>query len=439
MRRADTERAPLSSPEAETRPDARPPTLSGLPGGAHDLASLVLLALWLGVVAFGGGFAVAQRIKRTVVDQRRWLDSATFVEIFSVASALPGTTSTNVLTMVGLRLGGVRAALLVVASFLAPSIALMIVFGMTYTHVRSVSMVSSLLDGMSAATVGVIAAVAIDMRAMALRGRLGWLLAVFATVALATRALNLLEVVLLSGLVGAFALRPKRALRTAPPELAPTAPDASTSKAADPVSGADDPFPPTSLRGIYLAAPAFTAAAMAAMVPALVLFVVFARIGVATFGGGFAMVTPLEDEVVRARGWLTQAEFHDAIVIGQVTPGPVAIAATFIGYRVAALPGALAATVGIFGPPFVLAVIAGRSLGAFRKSRTVQGFLRGIAPAIVGVIFASAIALARTSLHRPLDAGIAVLATVALVIRPKLSPLLPLAAGGLIATIAARL
>ena len=397
--------------------------------GRPPLARLVLFAMWLGVVAFGGGFAVAQRIKRTVVDEHRWLDSATFVELFAVASALPGTTSTNVLTMVGLRLGGVRAALATVVAFLAPSVALMIVFGATYTHVRSVAMISSLLDGMSAATVGVIAAVAIDMRAVAVRGRAGWLLAAFATIALATRALHLLEVVALAGLVGALALRPRRAPHSLRPP--PPAPVVEGSNDGD----RDKPFPPASMRGILPATPALFAMAL----PTLVILGVFARIGVATFGGGFAMVTPLEQEVVHARGWLTQAEFQDAIVLGQVTPGPVAIAATFVGYRVAQLPGALAATVGIFGPPFVLAIIAGRSLGAFRQSRTVQGFLRGIAPAIVGVIAASAIALARSSLHGRVDAAIAVLALLVLVLRPKLSPLVPLAAGGAVAFVAGAL
>lgn len=399
--------------------------------GRPPLARLVLFAMRLGVVAFGGGFAVAQRIKRTVVDEHRWLDSATFVELFAVASALPGTTSTNVLAMVGLRLGGVRGALATVVAFLAPSVALMIAFGAAYTHVRSVAMISSLLDGMSAATVGVIAAVAIEMRAVAVRGRAGWLLAAFATVALATRALNLLEVVALAGLVGAFALRPRRAprsLRPSPPAPPPVIESANENEA-------DKPFPPASLRGILPAAPALFAMTL----PTLVILGVFARIGIATFGGGFAMVTPLEQEVVHARGWLTQAEFQDAIVLGQVTPGPVAIAATFVGYRVAQLPGALAATAGIFGPPFVLAIIAGRSLGAFRQSRTVQGFLRGIAPAIVGVIAASAIALARSSLHGPVDGAIAAVALLALVLRPNLSPLVPLAAGGAVAYLAGAL
>ena len=398
----------------------RPSTPSRPAPNRPALGRFVAFALLLGVVAFGGGFAVAQRIKRTVVDERQWLDEATFVELFTVGSALPGTTSTNVLAMVGLRLAGVRGALAGVAAFLAPSTALMIAFGAAYAHVRSVTVISSLLDGMSAATVGIVAAVAFEMRPAAVHGRIGWLLAVGATLALATHALNLLEVVALAGLVGAFALRPRRA--RLPPSSAP----AVTVERVD-----DQPFPPGSMRAFLPASPALFAMTL----PSLVLLGVFARIGIATFGGGFAMVTPLEREVVDARGWLTQAEFQDAIVLGQVTPGPVAIAATFVGYRVAGIAGALAATVGIFGPPFVLSVVVARSLGAFRRSRTVQGFLRGVAPAIVGVIAASAIALARSSLHGALDGAIAVASVLLLALRPKVSPLVPLAVGGAVTCI----
>ena len=87
------------------------------------------------------------------------------------------------------------------------------------------------------------------------------------------------------------------------------------------------------------------------------------------------------------------------MVLGQVTPGPVAIAATFIGYRVGGITGSLAATVGMFGPPFVLSVVAGRSVEAFHSSSAVRGFLRGVSPAVVGVIGAAAV-VGRTQLRR---------------------------------------
>jgi chromate transporter len=117
---------------------------------------------------------------------------------------------------------------------------------------------------------------------------------------------------------------------------------------------------------------------------------IFLRIGAVTFGGGYVMVPLIEAEVVHAHGWLTHREFVEAFALGQVTPGPVLITATFIGYRVAGTLGALVATVSIFLPSLVLTVVAGSSLRRFRANRQVQAFLRGVTPAVVGLLVAAA-------------------------------------------------
>src|SRR5205823_4756760 len=128
----------------------------------------------------------------------------------------------------------------------------------------------------------VVAAVAVDMRG-GVKGRIGWLLAIGSAVALASRALNLLEIVMLAGIAGVVALRP-------PPGSAPPGAEAAASLGS----------PPGSLRGMLVAVPA-TGLAVA---PLAALFLVFARIGIATFGGGIAMIGPIEHEVVRVHGWL---------------------------------------------------------------------------------------------------------------------------------------
>jgi chromate transporter len=381
--------------------------------GRASPSRLVLLSLLLGITGFGGGYAVAQRLRKTLVDERGWLDEHSFMEAFAAATALPGTAATNLLTILGMRLGGVGTAVLCAVSFLTPSVVLMIGFGALYDSVRGVGGLSAFLDGMAFATVGVVAAVAVEMRKSAIADRTGWGLALGAAAALSLRALNLLEVVLIAGVVGMLVLRPRASVR----ERAVVQ---------------DDPFPPSSLRSFAAPLPAL----LALSPQVLALFLVFARIGIATFGGGFAMIAPIEHEVVVARGWLDAAAFNDAMVLGQITPGPVAIAATFIGYRVSGLAGALLATVGMFGPPMALAIVVGRSLDAFRASALLQGFLRGVAPAVVGIIAASAISLGRTSLHGWLDWGTALATFAALLAAPRLSPLAPLATAGLVSSVA---
>jgi chromate transporter len=378
--------------------------------------TLIKLSLWLGVFGFGGGFAVAQRIRRTVVEERGWMSEAAFLEYFAVAGALPGTTATNLLTMIGLRFGGVRGGALSALAFLIPSIALMLAFGVEYERIRGITTLGAFLDGMSYVTVGVVGAVALDMRRTAVKSRSDFAIAGVTALVLSFRWVTLLEVIALAGLLGALAFRP------ALPPLSTAREDGRAT------------FPPASSRlasaMMIPLSPTLIVASMAS--GSLALFFFFARIGAATLGGGFAMIPPIEHEVVAVRGWMSQAAFNDAMVLGQVTPGPIAIAATFIGYRVEGWIGALAATLGMFGPAFVLSVIVARSLATFRRNRIVRGFLLGVSPAVVGVIAAAGVSLWRTSVHSIFAGAVAFAAFAILARCPKLSPLLPLAAGGLL-------
>jgi chromate transporter len=141
---------------------------------------------------------------------------------------------------------------------------------------------------------------------------------------------------------------------------------------------------------------------------------IFLRIGAVTFGGGYVMVPLIEAEVVHAHGWLTHREFVEAFALGQVTPGPVLITATFIGYRVAGTLGALVATVSIFLPSLVLTVVAGSSLRRFRANRQVQAFLRGVTPAVVGLLVAAAWSIGRAGIHTWVGLALAVASTFVL-------------------------
>jgi chromate transporter len=130
----------------------------------------------------------------------------------------------------------------------------------------------------------------------------------------------------------------------------------------------------------------------------LELALTFLKIGAFTFGGGMVMVAFLEQDIVNTFGWLTHREFVDAIALGQVTPGPVIISSVFVGYKVAWLPGALVAMGAVVLPSFLLAVVAGSQLRRWRHNRWVQSCLQGVSPAVVGMILAAGVGIARASL-----------------------------------------
>jgi chromate transport protein ChrA len=176
------------------------------------------------------------------------------------------------------------------------------------------------------------------------------------------------------------------------------------------------------LRSVVLAA-AVPMPIMAKLALLLTIASIFLRIGTVTFGGGFVMVPLIESEVVKSHQWLTHQEFVEAFALGQITPGPVLITATFIGYRVAGTLGALVATVSIFLPSLALTVAAGSSLRRFRSNRQVQAFLRGVTPAVVGLLVAAAWSIGRAGIQTWVGVVFAVAAAFVL-LRFRVNPFL---------------
>ena len=141
------------------------------------------------------------------------------------------------------------------------------------------------------------------------------------------------------------------------------------------------------------------------------------------------MIPQIRNDVVELHHWLTPQEFADGMAFGQITPGPVMISATFIGYKVAGIVGAIAATIAAFLPSFLMTVVAGTSLNRFRANHLVQSFLSGIAPAVVGMLAAAGYSLARASLSSslsynniPISFGIATVAFL-LMMRARINPI----------------
>lgn len=126
----------------------------------------------------------------------------------------------------------------------------------------------------------------------------------------------------------------------------------------------------------------------------LELFTVFFKIGAFSFGGGYAMIPLLRQEVV-FYNYLTVSEFADILAISQITPGPLAInMATFIGYRQAGIIGSLTATFAIALPSFLITMLAVTFISKFNNSKTIKNIFYGLRPAVVGMIFSSTITIA---------------------------------------------
>lgn len=140
------------------------------------------------------------------------------------------------------------------------------------------------------------------------------------------------------------------------------------------------------------------------------LFLMFFKIGLFTFGGGYAML-PLIQQEIAARGWLSQAELVNFIAVSESTPGPFAVnISTYVGAEVGGVLGALSATVGVVLPSFIIILIVARCFDRFRQSRIVRGCMEGLKPAVVGLIAAAAVSVASAALF-PAGVGLGALVT----------------------------
>ena len=429
------------------------------------LGGLFLSFLKIGTVGFGGGLAVIAQIRTLAVQQRRWLTEQDFASGFALAQTLPGTAAGNTATYVGLRVRGWRGAGVAIAGFILPSMLMMIVLAILYRHLRDLPDTDRLFHGLNAAVVALIIVTAWRMGRNTLVKQWQWLLAVFSCVVVAFFSATVIEVVLAAGLIGIFidsyaekqlrklgqlkgvasrrkriaarmtlerrrrrmrethfvggyltrALAEERVRKAALAEFA-------EAEAADSVA-IDDPVPddnrdtskPSAKKLGFTVLFGVSMPILAKVALLLMLSTIFLRIGSITFGGGFVMIPLIEAEVVDSHHWLTHQEFVDATALGQITPGPVLITATFIGYRVAGTLGALVATISIFLPSFLMTVVAGSSLARFHTNKIVQSFLKGVTPAVVGLLVAAGISIGRAGIHNWVGLLIAIIAGAVLV------------------------
>ena len=371
------------------------------------LGGLFLSFLKIGLIGFGGGIAVLAQIRTLTVRKRHWLTDSEFAEAVALAQALPGTSAGNSVTYIGVRLRGWRGAAAAMSGFILPSMLMMIALAILYKHIHNFAGSERFFHGLNGAVVALILVTAWRMGKNILTRNWQWLLAVLAFLAVAIFDATVLEVVLTAGLIGIYidsfgekqwrrlqnlrslATRRRTRIRT---RLQRQRRDRKQREEPD-----EDREKSVTFRSIGWLAVAMPLVAKLGLL--ITISAIFLRIGSVTFGGGLVMVPLIESEVVETHHWLTHQEFADAFALGQITPGPVLITATFVGYRVAGTLGAIVATISIFLPAFVMTIAAASSLRRFRNNEQVQSFLRGVAPAVVGLLVAAALSVGRAGIH----------------------------------------
>lgn len=344
------------------------------PFGPPTLMQLFLAFLRLGATAFGGPSMVAH-IRELAVARRRWLEAAAFDDGVALCQAIPGSTAMQTAAYVGLRARGVAGAAMSFVGFGLPAFALMLTLSEMYSRAHGLPVVVSAFGGLRAVIVGLVANAALTFGRTSLRRWQHVLIAALAAVLFGVGT-NPMLVIGLAGGLGWALVRPA----TETPDRANEA--SLMPSRARPV-----------LLILGVAALGFAALALADRQLAT-LVALMARVDLLAFGGGFASVPLMYHEVVGVRHWLAGPTLLDGIVLGQVTPGPIVITATFIGHQMRGLVGGTFATVAVFLPSFLVVVAVAPHFDRWRGSPAFTRVIGGVLCSFVGLLASVTIQLA---------------------------------------------
>jgi chromate transporter len=343
----------------ESRPQKEPPSLG----------TLFLSFLLLGATAFGGP-AMVEYIRRLSVEERGWLDERSFRDGVALCTTVPGATAMQVAAYVGLRIRGVTGAAVSFVGFGLPAFLFMMVLSALYLEMRGIGMAITAFQGLKLLVVAIVAAAAVGFARDTLTG-IRPLSIALAAAALFLAGVSPILIILLAGALGILAGTPLPAREEGSREAG-----GSTVHAVLLII--------LCATGLLLALTLFSP-------PLAGIFALMARIDLFAFGGGQASLPLLFHEVVTARGWLDAQTFLDGIALGQVTPGPIVISATFIGYLLQGPAGGVVATLGIFLPSFLMVIGVAPYFPAIRGSPIMSRAFGGIVSSFAGLLISVAI------------------------------------------------
>uniref|UniRef100_A0A7C3YZ47 Chromate efflux transporter n=1 Tax=Desulfobacca acetoxidans TaxID=60893 RepID=A0A7C3YZ47_9BACT len=369
------------------------------------LWQMALALLKIGAMGFGGGMAIIALMETDCVKKRSCVEVDDFLHGVGLGQIL-GPFAVNAAIFIGCRLFGLLGGLIGAVSFLLPSIVLVIVLSWLYVTFHHIPSLQGALVGLGPVVIALILSAAWSMGRKKLRSVVGAVIAA-ATCLAGVLHLNPIWTLLGAGLAGlALKLGPGPAQESGQSQSLPVI------WAAGSVGNLAAPAPPLAAAGPL----SRSAVGLAGVMGLIYLGWIFFKVGLVFFGGGFVLIPVLNHQLVNDLGWLTPQQFMDGVAISQLTPGPVAVLATFAGYLQAGVLGALVATAALFTPAMVLMLLLSTFYERLRTKRFAQDFLAGVEPAVIGLIVAAAIILApgSISLARPLSIGLGLLALVLL-------------------------
>jgi chromate transporter len=366
-------------------PDAIKSAATTRPTGA--LRDLALPFLRLGLTAFGGPAAHIAMMDEEFVRRRAWVSRTEFLDMLGASNLVPGPSSTEMAIHIGHQRAGWRGLVVAGTCFIVPAMLIVLVCAWAYATFGSLPQVQSVMYGVKPVIIAVVLQALWGLAHAAVKNAFLATIGLLASAAALTGG-SVLAILVVAGLVTVMQARLQERRTHVSLAALPTA------------------------KSLLV---------WAALLPAVIpiglwgLFLIFLKFGAVIFGSGYVLLAFLQADLVSRLHWLTQAQLLDAVAVGQVTPGPVFTTATFIGYLLGGIAGALVTTVAIFLPGFLFVAASRPLIPRIRGSKITGAFLDGVNVGAVALMIAVSLQLGRAAIVDFLTAGIAAFSAVILI------------------------
>lgn len=400
------------------------------PSTPTSLWELAGAFLKLGTVAFGGPAAHIAMMEQEFVRRRQWLTEQEFLDRLAAANLIPGPSSTEMAIYIGFTRCGWPGLAVAGCCFILPAAILVGAIAAAYVRYGSLPQVGGVLYGLKPVVIAIILQAFWKLARSAVKTNLLAAIGVLSTV-LCFFGVNELLNLLCAGAVAALPAAYNK-VKSAAFLLAPGLPFKTPAyKTLSSKMPGFKMFSSKAAAKAGIAALASGAALAATPFSLTRLFLVFLKTGAVLFGSGYVLLAFLRADFVERLHWLSEKQLFDAVAVGQITPGPVFTTATFIGYIVGGVPGAVVATVAIFLPGFFLVAASGPLIPRIRRSAVASAFLDGVVTGSLALMGYVTWLLGKAALVDPLTITLAV-ASAVLLLRFRTNPIWLMAAAAVV-------